>query len=110
MFWRKKQAPRYFDREFFLAVGRYGYADKVELCDHHDFGQRTVTIFRVIEREFERDLPLPEPLIQEIQELVQYHFGQETEFKTDRGKKRREILNELESWGKHCKLAWAGYD
>lgn len=86
----------------------------VELCIHElNVGQLELTVYRIIEREEDRKLPIPEVVLQELNQLVlkEYFSGTaiNNPFKvSSTGLTNAEMIGRQHAWNSHCKLSTIG--
>ena len=87
---------------------------EVELCVHvFNAGQLELTVFRIIEKEEDRELPIPEAVLMELDSLVRKEYfpgvAISNPFKVSpSGLMNAEIIKRQHAWNFHCKLSTIG--
>ncbi|MBI3420688.1 MAG: hypothetical protein HY006_01370 [Candidatus Sungbacteria bacterium] len=110
------KAARSFSADYWDLVRSWGLVDKVEIRKDWHPPTHTITLFRIVRDEDERDFPLPPPFVARVRDFVQQHYGARTkellgttvQFDVGPGKTWEEIKAAQESWAYHCEMFWAG--
>lgn len=88
---------------------------EVELCVHEfNVGQQIeLTVYRIIKKDEDRELPIPEAVLMELSPLVCKEYFPEAvisnPFKiSPTGLTNVEMINRQRAWNSHCKLSTIG--
>ena len=105
-----------FSNGFRLIAEQYGLWNHVEIRRDWLPPQHRIRLFRIIEREEDRELPLPPDFVNEIREMTLYYYGERTlsilgvplEFLVVPGMTIDEIKKAQREWRNYCENFHAG--
>ncbi|MFH0852901.1 MAG: hypothetical protein V1853_00645 [bacterium] len=103
-----------FSEECKLVFQKFGLEGKVDISEEWCLPEHRFTLYRIIESDEGRNVPLPPLLVKKVARLINSYFRRRTKrvlgklptFYVAPGKTTTEIKTAQKSWAQYCELFW----